>query len=169
MFLRILILKFKDAPLVSVDYMRVQIFVITLMIPSIRHMHMPVKEKFRMVFLYQPLKRPESLMRQIPSVIKLIGRRMRHQYIEAPPTEQFKAQLRNSLFHLPFSILMRPLLIAHGTAEPQNADSFVDKNLILNADAPFRCDSLVFLIMVPMYIQYRNMGKCCQKRKVLRI
>ena len=59
MFLRILILKFKDAPLVSVDYMRVQIFVITLMIPSIRHMHMPVKEKFRMVFLYQPLKRPE--------------------------------------------------------------------------------------------------------------
>lgn len=169
MFLRILILEFKDAPLVSVYYMCVQIFVITLMIPSIGHMHMPVKEKLWMVFLHQRLKRSESLMRQIAPIVELISRRMRYQYVKAPPAEQFKAQFCNPLLHLPFGILMGPLLIAHGTAESQDTDSFIDKNLVLNADAPFRCDSLVFFIMVPMYIQYRNMGKCCQKRKVMRV
>lgn len=69
MFLRILILKFKDAPLVSVDYMRVQIFVITLMIPSIRHMHMPVKEKFRLILLHQRTEYLKSLMGKVPPVV----------------------------------------------------------------------------------------------------
>lgn len=78
MLLRLIILKFEYTPLIRIDNMRILIPVITLIIPPVGQVHMPVQEKLRAVFLHQLPENLEPLMREITPVIELIRGRMRH-------------------------------------------------------------------------------------------
>lgn len=69
MRLGIVVLKFKSTFFVNVQDMGIQIFVISLMLSAISHMHMPVKEKFRAVGLNQLTEYLKALMGKIPAVV----------------------------------------------------------------------------------------------------
>ena len=66
--------KVKYKSLIGIDHMSVLVLIVALMLSSIRHMHMPVKEIFRTVLFHQLQKRLKSLMRQISSIVQLICR-----------------------------------------------------------------------------------------------
>lgn len=78
-----IILKFKDASFKCIDHMGILILVISLMLPPIRHMHMPMQKIFWTVFFNQCPEHLKPLMRQVTPVIKLISGRMCHQNIKA--------------------------------------------------------------------------------------
>lgn len=46
----VFIFKFKDAFLISVDYMGILVLIIPFMVNAIRQMHMPMKEKLGLIF-----------------------------------------------------------------------------------------------------------------------
>ena len=118
MGLGILVLKVKHTPFKGVDYMGILILVIPLVLPSIGHMHMAVEEKFRMVLFNQAAENLESLMRQVSSVIELVGRRVSHQNVKAAVLKKLEPELFYALIHLFFGILMRTWPVTHGTAQP---------------------------------------------------
>ena len=51
--LRIVVLEFENAPLVSIDNMGILIFVISFVVSPIGHVYMAMKEKFGPVFFQQ--------------------------------------------------------------------------------------------------------------------
>ena len=57
-----------------------------------------------------------------------------------------------SVPHLPLRILILPGLISHGTAESHDADTLMNINFIVNADAAFRWNPFIFIVMVSMDI-----------------
>ena len=83
MFLWIVVLKVEYAPFIRINYMRIQIFVISFMLPSIGHMYMSMQKVFGPISIKQCPKYLKSLVRQISSVIELICRRVRHQNIKS--------------------------------------------------------------------------------------
>ena len=74
-----------------------------------------------------------------------------------------------SVPHLPLRILILPGLISHGTAESHDADTLMNINFIVNADASVRWDPFIFVIMISMYIQNGSRSKRCKKGKIPRI
>ena len=130
---------------------------------------MPVQKKFRLVLFHQRSENLKALMRKIPPVVQLISRGMRHQNIKAPPPKQLKPQPGHPLFHFTFRILVRPGLVPHGAAEPQNPHSFVYKYFILYAGTALRRYLLVLPVMVSVYIKHRPRIKGHQKGKVARV
>jgi hypothetical protein len=56
-------------------------------------MHMAVEEKFRMVLFNQAAENLESLMRQVSSVIELVGRRVSHQNVKAAVLKKLEPEL----------------------------------------------------------------------------
>lgn len=82
MLLGIIILKFEYTSFKCIDHMGILILVIPLVLPPIRHMDMPVEKILWTVFFNQCTKHLESLVRQIPPVIELIGGSMRYQNIK---------------------------------------------------------------------------------------
>lgn len=90
MFLRILILEFKHAPLICVDDMGILIFVITLMLPSVCHMDVAVDEEFRPVFFQKRAEDLEPLMGEVASVIELVCGRVGDQNVEPSSPEKLE-------------------------------------------------------------------------------
>ena len=129
MGLGILIFKFKYTFFIHIEYMGIQILVIPLVLSAIGHMDMTMKKIFRAVFLHQLPEYLESLVRQVPSVIELVCRGMGHQDINSFLPEQLEPQFLHALAHLLFCILVGAGFVAHGPPQPQNADSFIHKDL----------------------------------------
>ena len=80
-----------------------------------------------------------------------------------------RKKFEDSVPHLPLRILILPGLISHGTAESHDADTLMNINFIVNADASVRWDPFIFVIMISMYIQNGSRSKRCKKGKIPRI
>lgn len=90
MLFGIVVVEFKNASFVGIDDMGILIFVISFMIPPIRHVNMAVEEKFRPVFFQQRPEYLKSLVGQIPPVVQLISGGMSHKNIKSPFSEKLK-------------------------------------------------------------------------------
>ena len=156
MFPHTFVFIFKYTSLKCINYMRIFIFVIPLMFPPVGHMNMSVEEKSWPVFFHQSEKCLKPLMWKIFSIIKLVCRCMRHKDIESSPEKKPKSQLSYARQHLKFCILIFPGTVAHGTAQPQNPYSVMHIYFVINTDAAFWRISVIFLIMVPVYIEDGN-------------
>ena len=128
---------------------------------------MPMEKKFRLILLKKRPEHLKPLMGQIHPVIELVRRRMSHQNIEPPMPEQLKPKLPHPVLHLPLRILEFPGAVSHRPSKPKDTHPLMDINLIINANAPVRRNLLVFLIVVPVYIQDRHGRKSRQERKIL--
>ena len=67
--LHILRLKIEDTPLIGVDDMGVFIFIVSLVLQAVIHMHMPVEKKLRLIFFHEVDKSLEALVGKIPPVV----------------------------------------------------------------------------------------------------
>ena len=155
MFSGIFILKIEHTPFKRINHMRILVFVVSFMLSSVGHMYMSVQEILRAIFFHQIQEHPESLMRKISPVIQFISRCMRHKDIKSPPSEQLKPEFMYAFFHAALCILMLSRFIAHRTAQPQDPDPFVHINLIVDADASFRRNLRIFIIVISAHIEYR--------------
>ena len=122
-----------------------------------------------MILFDQATEDFKALMRKISGIIQLISRSMRDKNIKSPSPEYLWKKFEYSVPHLPLCILILPGLISHGTAESHDADTFMNINFIINADASVRWDLFIFVIMISMYIQNGSRSKRCKKGKIPRI
>ena len=120
------------------------------------------------IALHQSKKALEAPVGQIFLVIEMICGRMGQQNIKSLVALERIPQPPDTGVHLPFCILMRALLIAHGAAESQNADSLMDVDPILHADTAVRRRGLIDSIVVAMDIEHRPLKKGSQKGKIER-
>ena len=93
LFLWLFCLEFKYAAVKCIDHICFFVFVITLVFSSIRHVNVSVEEIFGAVFFHQATEDFKALVREITSVIQLIGRCMCHKNINPSA----KAYLRKKL------------------------------------------------------------------------
>ena len=126
-------------------------------------MNMSVQKEARVVFLHQFIKNPESLMREITTVIELIGRGVSEKNVKAPAPLEFPPEFSHPRGHFPVRILIFSRTIAHRTAKSEDSNSVVYINIIIYADTAFRRNRVVDGIMVSVDVQNRRMSKCGEK------
>jgi hypothetical protein len=107
-------------------------------------------------------------MGQIFLIIEMICRGMSQQNIKSFVTLQRVPQTPDAGIHLPLRILVRTVLIAHGTAKAQNADTLMYIDLILHTNAAIRRRNLIYGIVIPMNIQHGSFKKGGQKGEIER-
>src|SRR5699024_4916059 len=117
---------------------------------------MAMKEESGMVFLDQLQKSLESLVRQIPAVIQLIGRGMCHQNIKSAMAQKLEPESADPPSHLTFCILVISGPVPHRSAQSKDTHPLIDIDLIFNADTSAGRMLIIFVIMIAMHIQHRR-------------
>ena len=80
---------------------------------------------------------------------------------------QFPAQGRNTGGHVLFCIHIDTIrAIAEAAAQPQNPDAFELQDFSIRAQAAFRRFLFIVVVMVPVYVDDRGVGKAGQERQV---
>jgi hypothetical protein len=128
---------------------------------------MPMDEEFRFVFFHKFAECTESLVRQITSVVKLVGRSMCKQDIESAMPKKREPEFPDPPPHLAFCILVDSRLVAHGSSEPEDPHALINVNAVFDADTALRGTHFVLIIMVAADIEDRGLGKSDQKRKII--
>lgn len=138
---------------ISVHHSRTSICILPFKFSSVIGMDMAVEEKFRVVFIHQGKKCFKAPVRQILHIIQAEGRRMGYKDIKASVPEKLPSQLSDAGPHLALCVLVgRARNIFHRTSQPQDPDSLIHINIVLNADTALRRLIGVFIVMVAPYI-----------------
>ena len=156
-------LQLDDIPFIGIDNRSALIDILPFDAASVRQMHMAVNEITGGIFFHQIPESFKAGMREILPVINMIGGRVGQQDIKSFFTPDTEEELSYPPVHFPLGVLVKPLLITHGAAQPQNAHSFIFVQPSVNADASFRRRLFITVIMVSMYIQHRSLEKVARK------
>ena len=91
------------------------------------------------------------------------------QNIKTATEKEFQTKSVYSATHFTFRILMVTWTVSHRTAKSENTNSFINIEIIVNADTSFGRSSFIFCIVISMNINNWSSRKSCQKRKVMRM
>ena len=69
MFPQIIIFIIKYTAIVSIDHMSLIILIVAFLIPSVRHLYMPVDKKSRVVLVHQSVEDLKSLVWEIQTIV----------------------------------------------------------------------------------------------------
>ena len=105
-------------------------------------------------------------MRQVVLIPAAMHRRMGEKNVKSPAPHELEPQLPDPLRHFLLRALIAPVVVAHGTPEPEDPDPFVHIDLIVYADTAFRRFHVIDVIMISVHIQERTVGKGNQEGQV---
>ena len=72
----------------------------------------------------------------------------------------FSPQAADAFSHLCLGELPRAVAVPHRSAQPGDAHPLVDVHIIINTQRPAGRVLVIAFIVVSVYIEYRNLGKC---------
>lgn len=158
----------KNAVFIGVDDFCSFIFVIAVKIAAVVLMYMSVDEIAGLVTVQQVAESLKTPVGKIFAIVNVPGRRMGQQDIDTAMAKERERSLFGPAVHFLLFILVLSVIVIHGAAKSQNADTLMNVELVIHADAAFRWFTFILRVVVAVHIQYRRMGHGDQEGKILR-
>ena len=146
---------FDGTTLINIDHLRITHLPFSASIQS-PQMHMTVEEVFGFVFLQKGQKGLKTLMGRISMIPYTCGRRMGDHNVHTFTAPQRETQSLDAAAHLWLCVLMGTGMIPAATAQPQNPDTPIDHQPVINTVAALRRMMLVAAVVIAMDIEYRT-------------
>ena len=132
-------------------------------------MDMAVNHVARVIAIHHIQKGFKPDMRQIGVVAQMARGGMGQQNIDAAAAPEFEAQTIDALAHFPFGVLVDPSVIAHGTAEAENAKTADGHDMIFDALAALRRMLVISVVVVAADIEDRRGGEAGETLSLIHI
>ena len=129
-------------------------------------MGMSVKKQGGLILIKQPVEGLKAGVAQIVAVHHPFSRRMSQQDIKAPLAHNPGQQPPHPPGHLPFCILVDPVVIAHTAPQPQNPQALILVQVPVNTDTAQRRLLLIAVVVVAPDIEHGTVGKGGQEGEV---
>lgn len=149
-----------------IDDLRTHIFTFGLKIVSVALVNVSMRHDAGMMFFDEMPETEKTAMRKILVVSQIKGGGVCKQDIYTLMTPKLEPKSADTLAHLLLCVLVRPLVVAHAAAQPQNSDAVMDIDGIFDTDTALGGILGIANVMVAMDVEDGRTGEAGEKGKV---